>query len=156
MLRKPPSLCEKNKASAFEAWFGKKHETQTSQGSPYVQALRLLDSLARTRGVKQEATRTAATAPTAAAIGESKKTGSRIQGYSGSTCRNGTSTEAIRLSAAASLPAAGGIGTDFLFRGRCLDRADPLSSEKHKPELVLRRSHGHPGIIKKVFAIRKV
>ena len=87
---------------------------------------------------------------------DQRKTGSRIQGYSGSACRIGTSTEAIRLSAAASLPAAGGIGKDFLFRGRCLDRADPLSSEQHQPELVLGRSHGHPGIIKKVFAIGKV
>ena len=96
-------------------------------------------------------------AAAAAAVGGSKKTGSRIQGYSGSACRIGTSTEAIRFSAAAaSLLTAGGIGTDFLFRGRCLDRADPLSSEQHQPELVLRRSRGHPGIIKKVFAIGKV
>ena len=34
---------------------------------------------------------------TSAAVGESKKTGSRIQSNSGSACRNGTSTGAIRL-----------------------------------------------------------
>ena len=35
-------------------------------------------------------------------------------------------------------------------------RADPLSSEKHQPDLVLGRYHGHPGIIKKGFAVGKV